>query len=469
MVEYCLSDGSDHIFDPAVGGGAFFLAAKQVATSKGQPLALLGTELYEDVLKEAASSGLDSNDLDGVQIRDFLRHPPERQYSAVVANPPYIRHHRLDAETKRFLKTFATSLIGRPLDGRTGYHVFFLLRALTLLAPGGRLAFIVPADTCEGVFAQRLWEWITKHYSLDGVVTFAPEATPFPGVDTNAVVLLLRNVTPPTQFRWARCRRPSEGLRRWVQLGRSEQDETDLVAVSRDVHEGICTGLSREPTTDFHDAVPLRVFAHVVRGIATGANDFFHLTQAQIEAHGLPQDYFIRAVGRTRDVPGDAVHQDDLARLEALGRPTFLLNIGKESSDGLPAAIQQYLGSGEAQGLHKRVLIAMRRPWYKMERRQPPEFFFAYLGRRNARFIRNLAGVVPLTGFLCVYARSSDPADVERLQEVLSRPETLDALRTVAKSYGGGALKVEPRALERLPIKRRVLEEVGLEVPKGEP
>jgi len=30
-------------------------------------------------------------------------------------------------------------------------------------------------------------------------------------------------------------------------------------------------------------------------------------------------------------------------------------------------------------------------------------------------------------------------------------------------------LKVEPRALERLPIKRRVLEEVGLEVPKGEP
>jgi hypothetical protein len=77
---------------------------------------------------------------------------------------------------------------------------------------------------------------------------------------------------------------------------------------------------------------------------------------------------------------------------------------------------------------------------------------FAYLGRRNTRFIRNHAQVVPLTCLLCVYPRQTDAEFVERLWKVLSHPQTICNLKKVGKSYGGGALKVEPRALERLPL-----------------
>ena len=49
--------------------------------------------------------------------------------------------------------------------------------------------------------------------------------------------------------------------------------------------------------------------------------------------------------------------------------------------------------------MDKKTLISTRNPWYNMEKRENPEFLFAYLGRRNTRFIRNEAGVVPLTGF----------------------------------------------------------------------
>lgn len=38
-----------------------------------------------------------------------------------------------------------------------------------------------------------------------------------------------------------------------------------------------------------------------------------------------------------------------------------------------------------------------------MEQREVPPILFAYLGRRNTRFILNEAGILPLTGFLCVY------------------------------------------------------------------
>src|SRR4051812_11105292 len=112
----------------------------------------------------------------------------------------------------------------------------------------------------------------------------------------------------------------------------------------------------------------------------------------------------------------------------------------------------EYLERGEALGLHQRALIATRNPWYKMERRSAPPFLFAYLGRRNARFIRNYAGVLPLTGFLCLYPHSNDPQYIERLWKVLQHPGTVKNLSRVGKSYGAGAIKVEPRGLERLPL-----------------
>jgi len=77
---------------------------------------------------------------------------------------------------------------------------------------------------------------------------------------------------------------------------------------------------------------------------------------------------------------------------------------------------------------------------------------FAYLGRRNARFIRNRADVVPLTCLLCVYPKNTSAEFIERLWKVLSHPATVANLRKVGKSYGDDAIKVEPRALERLPL-----------------
>ena len=113
-------------------------------------------------------------------------------------------------------------------------------------------------------------------------------------------------------------------------------------------------------------------------------------------------------------------------------------------------------------GLPNRALLKSRRPWYKMEERRPPPILFAYLGRRTCRFILNKAGAVPLTGFLCVYPRHASAAAVEKLWRALNHPATLANLMYVGKSYGNGALKVEPRQLERLELPQQVLDAIGL-------
>jgi adenine-specific DNA-methyltransferase len=469
MVAYAVSGGSKELFDPAVGAGIFFKAAKTISTDKDIYLKLAGREIDRLALEQAKENGLSEEDLSKVVIADFVLDPPKSTLDAIVCNPPYIRHHRLSSEVKAKLRELCIDITGASIDGRAGYHIYFLLRALQLLAIDGRLAFIMPADTCEGIFSSVLWKWITEKYKLDAVITFNPEASPFPGVDTNAVIFLIRNDRPTNKFLWARCTQPyTDELKSWVLADFQLQGES-LSVHQRTLSEGLSTGLSRAPVENESNDPTLGEFAKVMRGIATGANEFFFLTKQKVKEIGIPSKYLLLAIGRTRDVSGDIIDSETIKVLEEAGKPTLLFSLDNTPPDQLPKSLREYLKQGEGLELHKRSLISTRRPWYKMEVRPVPPFLFAYLGRRSARFIRNLAGAMPLTGFLCVYPRSNDAKFINQLWTILSHPKTIENLSLVGKSYGGGAIKVEPRSLEKLRLPLELVLKSGIQYNKASP
>jgi adenine-specific DNA-methyltransferase len=463
MVGYLIAGGYDTVFDPAVGAGSFFRAARTVAEETGRNIILSGTEIDSGALQQAREEGVSESDLHNVQIRDFVLNPPKGPFEAIVANPPYIRHHRLESHVKSELRKFGASVIGKFIDGRAGLHIYFLLRALQLLGIDGRLAFIMPADTCEGVFSLTLWRWITNNYRLEAVITFAPQASPFPDIDTNPIIFMIKNAKPEEYFFWVKCTEPyTQQLKSWTLSKFNESVGNALSIHRRHVAEGLITGLSRAPLGEQVSGPILADFAKVLRGIATGANDFFFLTAKQASALGIPGELLVSAIGRTRDIPGNEIDLETIESLEAMGRPTLLFSPGGRPMESYPQAVREYLRRGEMMGINKRPLVATRRPWYKMEVRKVPPILFAYLGRRNGRFIRNRAGVVPLTGFLCVYPKRGDSEFIEKLWQVLQHPDTLAGLSLVGKSYGAGAIKVEPRALERLHLPTNAIDAVEL-------
>ncbi|MBI1801570.1 MAG: SAM-dependent methyltransferase, partial [Chloroflexi bacterium] len=344
-----------------------------------------------------------------------------------------------------------------------GLHIYFLIRALQLLDERGRLAFIMPADTCEGVFASALWRWVTRRFCLDVVVTFDPDASPFPQVDTNPLIFLIRNAQPQEHFFWVRCHKPNiTALKTWIRSEYTLESPDALSVDRRSLTEALVTGLSRPPVEYQRHGPTLGDFAKVMRGVATGANDFFFLTRQQAARLQIPGEFFVTAVGRTRDVPSNEINQQIIDDLNAKGRPTQLLSLSGNPVTLLPQSVRHYLQRGEELGLPQRPLISQRRPWYKMESRSAPPILFAYLGRRHSRFIRNLAGTIPLTSFLCVYPNQHGPDFIARLWEVLNQPETVANLAIIGKSYGAGAVKVEPRSLERLPLPEPIVRRVGL-------
>jgi hypothetical protein len=284
------------------------------------------------------------------------------------------------------------------------------------------------------------------------VIAFSADATPFPDVDTNALVFCIRNERPEARFAWVKCQRRNSAELVALLSGNGRQRYQAIEVHERTVAEALSTGLSRPPSHATPDRYTLGDFATVMRGIVTGDNDFFFMTLRQAKQRGIPESLLIKAVGRMRDVDGEEFSAADIERLEKRGRPTRLLNVNGLAFEQLPLPLQAYLRQGEQRGLDKKTLIQTRKPWYRMERRKSPPIMFAYLGRRNARFIRNRAEVVPLTCLLCVYPKQTDAEFIDHLWNVLSHPQTISNLRKVGKSYGGDAIKVEPRALERLPL-----------------
>ncbi len=452
MVSYVAKD-TDLIFDPAAGRGAFFNALLNINPS----VTYFGTDIDEDVLQDE----IYKHKLCITELRDFIKNPPNQKFKAIVANPPYIRHHRIDENLKQFLKRLFINITGFAIDGRAGYHIYFFVQALNLLDNNGKLAFIMPADTCEGIFAEKLWKWISDNYCLECVVVFDKNATPFPNVDTNAVIFFIRKAKPAKTIKWVTANEAgSDDLFNFVQSDFKTTDYSTLEITDRDLKEALETGLSRYKQNHCDFKYRLKDFAKVMRGIATGANDFFFLTKQQAEKLNIPNEFLKPAIGRTKDVTGDRLTADDISKLEEKNRPTLLLSINANSN--IPESVIAYIKEGEKSGLPDRPLIKQRKHWHKMEQREVPPILFAYLGRRNSRFIKNEAGVVPLTCFLCVYPVCSDEVFIANLWQALNHPDTISNLRLVGKSYGSGAIKVEPRNLDRVPIPEHVVEKYNL-------
>jgi len=137
MIEYVV-ENAQLIFDPATGDGAFYSALKKLYREK--QIQFYGLDIDEQVL----NTPIYHDNGCTIEVRDFLLNPPPKTFPAIIANPPYIRHHRLSETTKIKLKETSRRILGFTLDGRTGLHIYFLIQALHLLQPQGKHLFCRP-------------------------------------------------------------------------------------------------------------------------------------------------------------------------------------------------------------------------------------------------------------------------------------------------------------------------------------
>lgn len=423
------------VLDPAVGAGVLLAACATPARRLGLDSSPLCAAL--------TTAGLAARGCTNAEVRvgDFLADGGddlEEPVDAVIANPPYQRHHLLDTGIKRALAQRYTARFDRRVTTLSSSYVYFLLEAVQRVRDGGVVVFITPADYLDARFGESIKHILRDRVTLDEVLLFDRSELAFDDVLTTSAITVLRRRPPPRHHRI-----------RFTEAGGTNEVEGDSLDPAS--NWSLQFGRRRAQYEALTRGRPRKLSDHlrIRRGIATGANGFFLVDRATREEWDLPGAFLSRVIASARDLPDGVLRVEDWQRLRDSGRPCWLLDCDVPKDQIEHQGLRAYLEEGERRGVHRRFNCRSRTPWYRVERVGPPEIIVTYMQRGRTRFVRNDARCrlmsVFLNGFLL-------DGGVDELLEMLNSDETAKVIRAVSRTYGGGLVKIEPRALASLAV-----------------
>ncbi len=423
--------GIKKILDPAVGAGALLTPLTGYDCT--------GFDISEACLALAQATFEARGQKVVLQQQDFLAgNIAGERFDAVLANPPYLRHHFLQPQLKKALQSRLGAEFGVRLSGLSSGYLYFFLEALRCLRPGGILAFLTPADFLDAAFGVALKVILRDQLTLEDFWLLDRKSLAFEGVLTTSVVTVAKKQAPPPGHRVNFSRLTAElqpaGSRAIEQVSLAPE-----VAWSPYFFQPPITPSSPQVLSDY---------LRIRRGIATGANTFFVLTRADAERWQIPPEYLVPVLAAARDLPDNCLTETHWQNLRDGGRPCYLLWVQAPLAQ-LPPAVQRYLAHGQNLEVHQRFNCRTRNPWYRPENVDPPDLILTYMNRGPPRWVENQARCRVLSVFLNAYFLPSSPR--EAVWRYLREPRTQELLVARQKTYGGGLGKIEPRALKSLP------------------
>lgn len=434
MAEWVCAIKPKRIFDPAVGTGALLRAAHSLAPNAE----LTGWDIDSRCLNFAAQCLPGFTKLHNA---DYLTSQDAGLYEGIIANPPYIRHHDVAYDFDIHGRFSSEHQIN--ISRLANTYILFTLKALSRLAEGGRAAFLIPAEWANANFGDCLKRYFLKHKMLAKVIYFSHSGFVFDDNYSTGCVLLLEkggnHATVDTYYIDQEISlsslddvTASDGIRH-------HRFRIEELAAARKWDHLLSNGRQEA----IKGLVPLRLLATTKRGIATGANAYFHMSMNKALQAGLSDQHLEPCIGKARHVVGYAFKNDDLARLRKEDREILLVDF----KASLTAADKKYIAQGEAESINERYLTKARTPWFSMEQQTPAPIWAAVFGRSGMRFIVNEARIKNLTTFHCIYPHDTRPVFIKALAACLNSQHLQERARSKNRVYGGGLLKYEPKDL----------------------
>jgi methylase of polypeptide subunit release factors len=461
MVSWLLQFKPARVADVGCGAGNFLLKISQ-RLQPSDSLQAFGYDISPLLLNLTSLTLQERQGKAYLICKNYLDEPLGLNADAAICNPPYTRHHQIPSEIKDSLQSFFKRHLGLDVSRQATLAFYFLLKLIAELPEGAHLAAITPMQVLDARYGNAMKRVLCQHTTLKALIHFAPEMNAFHKVDVGATIILLQkghqkgndvsNLTlkslPTTRDLLACLKESQSGDLEFGTLVRQPQDS--LLEVSKWFN--ISTPKIAYPSRNDDLIVPLKKLAKVVRGIATGANEFFSLTPSLVSQYNL-EPYVVRTLQRNRDIQDILLDEPHWQGMAAQDKPVWLLYLNGDEIQQR-SLLHSYLEQGEAQGYSSRSLVQTRRKWYAMEHREIPSIFFTILTRGNPRFILNKAGVRPLNMFSLIYPNHwiLDAGLTEILWVLLNCQFSTSQLHSVSRTYGGKTLKVEPRELDNLPV-----------------
>lgn len=418
------------VLEPAFGLGAF----SRSLFKQNPKVRVVGYEADATIYNYAAENVAQAGSDVLLYNEDYLRASWEDKYDGIICNPPYLKFHDYDNAS---LVPLVNGQLGIRLNGFTNLYTLFLLKSISQLRDGGRMAYIVPSEFLNSDYGVEVKRALLRSGVLRHVVVVDFTQCAFDDALTTACILLCHKDGSLSEVRFSHVSDVGQLQASLADYSAWVADQLKPETKWKQYYEGA-------RSADYRHLVPFSTFAKVSRGIATGANDYFTFRESKKELYGIPERCLMRCVCHSTDVHGLFFTDDDFQRLSHSDKAVYLFNGRADVKD---EHVRGYISLGEETGADKRYLTASRKPWYAIENRKPSPIWVSVFNRKGLRFVRNIAGVSNLTTFHCVY--DAGVVDIDVLFGYLVTNVAKEIFMDNSRQYGNGLVKFEPNDLNK--------------------
>ena len=384
-----------------------------------------------------------------------------RKFDAIVGNPPYTRQEEIPeiGVNKEKLIEDALNFDDKKIANiskRAGIHAYFFVHGTKLLKDEGYFGFIVSNSWLDVDYGKGLQEFFLNNYKIIAIIESKVERW-FEEADVNTCIIILqkcdakdareeniarfvylkkrlRYFIPSAQNTWdnqVERLNAIDKLKRTI-LAHNEFYENDELRIfpktqkelwnegfeeESKIYIGAKWGkYLRAPEIFFEilkkgkdKLVALKEVADVRFGIKTGANEFFYLTEEEIEQRGIEKEFWMHKDYKGNWIPNYVIkspRECDSIVVKPEDLKYRVLMIHKDTKDLKNKYVLKYIAEGERRGFDRRPTCAGRKRWYDLGRQKPPDgvWFKAF----NDRFLapRNIGKFFSSDRFYAIYLKN---------------------------------------------------------------
>jgi len=386
------------VLDPAFGLGIFsraILQNKDDIEIKGFDVDITIFEKSKELFSKIENINL--------VFQDYMYNDWKNKYDGIICNPPYFKFH--DYDNKNILKDIEANLKCK-LNGFTNLYTLFLLKSFHQLNPNGRCAYIIPSEFLNSDYGKLVKTYLIESNSLKHIIVIDFEENVFDDALTTASIILCANDNETDKVQFSNVKSLQDLSKIEEIIHNYPQFTTTQTYKLCELNPEIKwkSYYQKQNGVQFKNLIPFSTYAKVVRGIATGSNEFFTFNQSKSKKNSIDQKYLLPCICRASDAKKSIFTKLDFENLRSSDKNIYLLN----AISPFDGAVAGYLKKGEDTGVDKKYLTASRTPWYSLEKRPPAPIWVSVFNRTGLRFIRNEANISNLTSFHCIYPKQTN-------------------------------------------------------------
>jgi len=463
LVKWGLRDGTERILEPSCGDGNFIIALLRYLRSQDETWSptVVAVEIDQQELAKAKrrlkepSRGFEELEVEWIRDDFFEAYGHLKRndrFDLILGNPPFIRFQYFDNGSREKAFGHLREAGYKPTKLANAWAAFVQL-SIELLADGGRLAMVVPAELLQVTYASELRSRLAAQFQQIVIVGF--ERLVFPEIQQEVFLLLAEGKQQSTgelsdihtiEFLNGRELLRSGDLDDSIAHIPAKHSRPGMKWTSLFLDEPAFAALDEAERAA--GLTPLGQLADVDVGVVTGRNSFFILSQTQRNELEVV-DLTTPVVGRTSALKGVLFSKETFDEY-SVSYPSFMLDLTGVDFHGFPPRLKDYLALGEQAKIHLGYKCRIRKRWFDVPSIHVPDAFLFRQIYHYPLLVLNSARVTSTDTIHRV--RIKGGVNSKLLAAAFFNSLTLAWSEVCGRSYGGGVLELEPREAEQLPI-----------------